>query len=227
MRFEWRCLYTLHLDTDAQKASAMPDFRNFYSIDDLAAYRALDDAYIEKQSEETPEQEAKISAWIESLRTFGAALDRFVRAKAEAGELAEIPFVADRGLRWADRWNRLVTGTENQWDQREGLLNSGSLMVLTMACLPKKDHPELSLTEKHDNLVAQVNDGKHIEPSSAYGTCDRTGQTLYMQMASGWKPQYGTFDKQHNLVPLQTESPALAVQHNTIPVPSGELLFND
>lgn len=205
----------------------MTDFKDFYTIDQLSGYKDAHAAYMVNQSAKTAEQDAKVSIWLKELEVFETSLDRFIRHKGKSGELAEIPFVADRRLRWADRWNRMVSGTETEWDLKESLLQGAGLLVMSLTVSPRKDQPEKGLAQMYDELVGKINDGEHVEPNSVYGSCDLTAQTLYMQMASGWKPRYGRFGKDHEFLPLQDEAPKLAVQHNTIPVPSGEVLISD
>ena len=102
------------------------------------------------------------------------------------------------------------------------------LTPMSLATGKRKDAVEGPTLEAcYAELVADINGGDGIEPRSAYGTCDRTGTTYFMQMQSGWKPHYGTFDDHHDLVPLTHGVEPLKVQHQVIPVPSGELLIND
>lgn len=202
----------------------MTDFRNFYTIEKLRLYKAAHDASLVKQQGKTPapEQEALVAAWIRELCEFNSALEQFVRHKGRSGELTKVPFVAGRRLRWADQWNRLVTGEETKSDLEEPMLSGAGLMAMALLVHSDGGPPRGSLSEMFDELIVRINDGKHVEPNSAYSVCGLTSQVLHMQMASGWKPRYGTYDHDLRFVPLQNEASEPSVQHNTIAVPSGE-----
>lgn len=94
--------------------------------------------------------------------------------------------------------------------------------------LPRPNQPtSISIEESYGRLMDEINDGKYIEPQSGYGECLRTGEIYYMQMASGWKPSYGKLGKGSEFFPLQNEVAERVVQHDKVPLPSGELLICD
>lgn len=206
----------------------MLDFKDFYSIDALRDYRAANDVLRLGQRDESAEYEARKTAWLDQLRVFEAAIGSFLEFKRDAGELAHIPFIYERKLKWGDQWNRFIDHSPARWDSTESLCVGMGLMPMSLATGKRKDAVEgPTLEASYANLGAAINDGAGIEPQSAYGTCDRTGTTFFMQMQSGWKPRYGTFDDHDDLVHLTHGVEGLKIQHQVIPVPSGELLIND
>lgn len=204
------------------------DFKDFYSIDALRDYRAANDVLRLGQRDDSAEYQARKTAWLDQLHVFEAAIGSFLEFKRDAGELAHIPFIDERKLKWGDQWNRFIDRTPDRWDRTASLCEGMGLTPMSLANCKRKDAAEgPTLDASYAYLVASINDGVGIEPRSAYSTCDRTGTTFFMQMQSGWKPRYGTFDDRHDLVHLTHGVEGLKIQHQVIPVPSGELLIND
>ena len=220
----------------------MTDFRDFYSIDALADYvraRRAEDAARERirleagtagggREGRSPQASNPATAvWIGQLEVFQSSVLAFLKARAADGELKPIPFCEGRRLAFADAWNRLVAQSTPGPHDEHRLVSGCGLRALWVANDADPDDPGPSMERAYESLVARLNDGSHIEPGSAYGDCAVTGNVYYLEMGSGWKPRYGTFDAKHDFVPLTSGPPAPAVAHVSIPVPSGQLLVAD
>lgn len=198
----------------------MVDFQNFYTIEqykqfalNFAAHRACPDT-----------DGPHVDAWLAGINEMETSLYSFLQAKATQGELDLVPFVKDRGLRWANSWNRMVQGEATPYDVE---LVSGMCLHMSSVHLPRPGGDAISIEESYKRLVRDINDGKDITPMSAYGNCFRTGETYFLKMKSGWEPIYGKRDKTHSFIPLDHEVQEREVQHDQIEIPSGELLICD
>lgn len=202
----------------------MPNFSDFYSRDDLAAYVEQRQAW-----KAGHEDEAKTRRWLQALGVLEAALLALLSAKAAAGELQPVAFSRDRALPWVEQWNARVRGGTCQdtpaW--RQFFVGGMGLDLMLQLDLWNYQHPDASLGQRYAQLVALANDGANVQSRERFATCARTGQVIHVFMRSGWRPELGTMDRDRGFVPLHEEAPALAVQHWEIPVPSGELLVAD
>lgn len=201
----------------------MPSFRDFYSTAQFQDHIERDAAYRNAKDEKDPDAQVRTDAWLAGLETFDRALAAFLQAKAAAGELPAIAFIEGRGLRWGNAWNRLAAGSAQDDD--------GDMIVSGMGLGALWSSPgrvrETSLAQAYEDLVRRIDNGERITPSSAYGTCSRTGQTLYVEMDPGWAPRYGTLKGRREFVALTEGLPPRQVHYDTITVPSGSLLLAD
>lgn len=216
--------------TETNSSRSELDFRDFYSRQQLGEYHRLqqDNRTHDQGDGDAAEKKSHVDAWLDALRQFEESLYEFLAEKSRRGELKPVPFVDERGLRWGNHWNRLVSGELSKYDEPLQLTGGMGLYLLSTVFGHKgdSDEPAQALSQAYERLVDKVSIGTHIEPSSAYGECRRTGRTFHMQMGPGWMPQYGTFDG-NKFVPLDRGIGPREVCHVEIPVPTGELLMGD
>jgi hypothetical protein len=217
-------------------------FRDVYSradFDDYAEKYAKYRNQDESTRGKTPESEVVMKEWLHGVAHFEAKILEFLRAKRDANELEPIPFIEGRGLRWGDAWNRFVSNNEGITDefllQRQAQAESNfftgaGLFPMAMTFVERQDGVQISMDERFESLMAMVDSGKMIKPQSAHGGCDVTGARLFVDIAEGWKVQFGSMgsiDGQQAFFPLKEHALPLGVQHVTIPCPTGELLCTD
>lgn len=212
--------------TCRDNGNTMIDFKSFYSIEQLADHNAKYEAHAALRDEKSPEAKQAVNDWLDSVRACEKTILSFLSAKAAAGELQPIPFVEGRKLRHAEAWNSLVAGTLEADEGDAYIANGIAMFPLTLATGPRKDGVERPLDVQYEEFAALINSGKHIKPSSSYGTCNRTGDTLYMDIADGWNVRFGYLGN-GGFAALAEEAPVEVVQHVSVALPSGVLLISD
>lgn len=84
----------------------MTDFRDFYTIEQYKEFARHYDDRLACKDQPNP----YVDLWLAGVKEMESSLYVFLQAKTKAGELDLVPFVNERGLRWANSWNRMVQG---------------------------------------------------------------------------------------------------------------------
>lgn len=231
-------------NTPAQAPSSSPSenlaskgpitFADFYPFAAFEAAMAHDAARPRDEKGDSDWNSAEYKAWNEVFKNHwdvaSQAVDRFLVAKRERGELKPIEFSKGRGIWVVHNWNQFVEGKGHESGSGDQLAYAA---VYGTRRLRERD---LAMRESYENAVAQVNAGDmHWLDLNMDGECCATGERLKLDF-KGWQPRLGRIDRStrpapddesFGFKPLTQDVPEPKVQHLVIDAPSGELLTCD
>lgn len=207
--------------------SNKPGFSTFFS---LSQYSSFQNHLTRNPGSKADANDPTYQAWLEEYRNhtlaIQEALGSFLSALRDHGSLAPIDFTEGRGHRWANCWNRFVTGTDEQgWDKL-------TICRSISKSFTWRVRDGQSIESGYAERVEPIDAGRleWWEIADAYSECDATGQLLHLQIETGWKPRLGTVDRQGHestFKPLTGGLPPPCVFSLEIPAPTGEMIVAD